>query len=171
LDRFLEEKLTRLESALESLAVAHETLMALLRDKRVALRLARYEQVTQICEQENVLVQRISELEKHRLKLVADLTLIIEPGASEPLAMIELARRLDEPQRKRLLGLRQGLVERMEQVRCESGVARRATEALVAHMQGLMQTIGAVCTGVGVYNRLGAPPPEAMALSTFNTTA
>jgi hypothetical protein len=38
-------------------------------------------------------------------------------------------------------------------------------------MQGLVQTIGSAVTGVGTYNRAGAPPKAAMAISTFNATA
>jgi hypothetical protein len=38
-------------------------------------------------------------------------------------------------------------------------------------MQGLVQSIGAACSGLNVYSANGAPPPQATVLSTFNTTA
>jgi hypothetical protein len=59
----------------------------------------------------------------------------------------------------------------MQSVRNDTGVARRAAEALVAHMHGLVQTIGACVTGVGVYCRGGALPKAASAVSTFQATA
>ena len=122
-------------------------------------------------QRENAVVQQISELEKKRLQLVADLTLALDPQAAQPLKLAELAQRLDEPDRGRLLVLRQQLLERMAEVRRQTNVARRATESLVSHMQGLVQSIGAACSGMSIYASNGAPPPQAMVLSTFNTTA
>ena len=150
---------------------AHGRLLALLKQKRQSLRQVQYEQVTTGSQQENTVIQQISELEKRRLQLVADLTLALDTHAAQPLRLAELAERLDEPDRGRLLVLRQQLFEHMAEVRRQTNVARRATESLVSHMQGLVQSIGAACSGMSVYASNGAPPPQAMVISTFNTTA
>ena len=125
----------------------------------------------QLLEQENAGIQTISSLEKNRLQLVGELTLAIEPDAREPMRMRELAGRLDEPARGRLLVLRKQVRDRMLSLQKETGVARRATETLISHMQGLAHTLGSVCLGAGVYERPGTIPSESAALSTFHTTA
>ena len=150
---------------------AHGRLLVLLKQKRQSLRQVQYEQVTTGSQQENTVIQQISELEKRRLQLVADLTLALDMHAPQPLRLGELAERLDEPDRGRLLVLRHQLLEHMAEVRWQTNVARRATESLVSHMQGLVKSVGAACSGMSVYASNGAPPPQAMVISTFNTTA
>ncbi len=160
-----------LVDVLNELLGAHEQLGMLLEQKRAALSGARFEQVTQLCERENGHVRRISELETQRLELVAALTLHVQPNAAEPMRMGDLAERLAEPDRGRLLVLRKQLLDRMSLVRRQTGITRRATQSLAGHMQGLMQNISALCSGVSLYNGQGAPPQQAMQVSTFNTTA
>jgi hypothetical protein len=171
LDSEATSKTDELIAVLQQLVAAHMKLLGLLQRKRGALANADYQKLTELCEQVNAQVQQISAHEKSRLTLVADLTLIADPAASAPLRMAELADRLPEPTRGVLLVLRQRLLEQMRHVQRETGVARRATQSLVTHMRGMAHTIGALCTGVSVYDRQGAPPPEAIAVSTFNTTA
>ncbi len=67
--------------------------------------------------------------------------------------------------------LRQQLLERMEQVQTASSTARRATETLARHMQGLVQTIGMIASGMTTYSDNGALPRQARAMSTINLTA
>ena len=161
MDKTPDKAADQLIGMVQEMLAAHQKLGGLLGRKREALRAAQYDHVTEICEQVNERVQQISELEKGRLKLAADLTLLIDPEAARPLRMSELAGRLDEPHRGRLLVLRQQLLDQMRQVRNEASVARRATESLVIHMRGLVQSVGAICTGVSLYDRQGTPPPEA----------
>ena len=52
----------------------------------------------------------------------------------------------------------------------DASLARRATESLVRHMQGLLQSIGVAVTGVGLYTRSGNPHKAALAVSTFQAT-
>ena len=171
MDKNLEKNLAALEALLHEQIAAHESLLGLLQRKREALGRADHAAITRLCEQENRFVQSVSEMEKKRLLLVGDITLALEPAATAPLRLPELAERLPEPSRGKVLVLRQRLRTRMEQVREEVGVARRATESLMRHMQGLVQTIGQAVTGVATYNRAGAMPRAALAISTFNTTA
>jgi len=162
---------SQLEALLHEHLAAHERLQMLLKQKRRALGQADHQRIMAILEQENECVQTISELEKNRLHIVGELTLMIAPDAPEPMPMKDLAEHFDEPARGRLLVLRQQLRQRMELVKTETHIARRATEALVQHMRGLVQTIGAVCTSAGAYSPAGGVPNEVIAVSTFNTTA
>jgi hypothetical protein len=167
----MDKQLAKLEQILHQQMAAHDQLKSILTRRLTALRQADHEQIEKCCELENEQVQRIAELEKNRLELVADLTLKIDPTAPQPLRMNELAELLDEPARGRLLVLRQQLKERMEQIRTDMQTARSATDVLVRHMQGLMQTIGGLMTGVGTYGRRGSPPVEGMPVSTMCVTA
>lgn len=170
MDKVLEKNLASLETLLHEQLKLHEQMLALLQRKKAALARADHAQVTDLCKLENQQVQAVGELEKNRLRLVGDLTLQLEPAAAAPMTLPELAQRLPEPARGRLLVLRQQVRQRMEQVRQEASVIRRATESLMHHIQGLVQTIGSAMHGVGTYNRAGAPPKAALAVSTFSTT-
>jgi len=167
----LEKTLTRLEAVLLKQLEAHERLLSHMDEKRIALRRADRQRITDCGRLENQQVQAISELEKERLQLVADLTLAVFPAATEPMRMGDLAERLGEPTRGRLLVLRQQLLAKMEAVREQSRTTRSATESLMKHMQGLVMKVGSLCNGIPVYNNQGAAPRRALAVSTFNTTA
>jgi flagellar FlgN protein len=160
-----------LEQVLRQLLVLHTELLDLLRRKQDKLRTNDAKAMIDFCALEHEKVQGITDLEKHRLKLVAELTLAVDPGAAEPMRLGELAGRLDEPVRGRLLVQRQQLLEKMKQVQSETSVVRRATETLSKHMQGIIQTIGAISTGVSTYGSGGAFPQRSTAVSTFSATA
>lgn len=167
----MDKKVAQLEAILALQLAEHDLLLELIQRKRRALREAKHQLVADCCRQENIRVQKIGELEKTRLLLAGELTLLVLPGAAEPLRLDGLAQRLAEPGRGRLLVLRQQLRERIEQVRHDAGAAQRAAEALARHMQGLMQTLSGVMSGGAAYGRAGAPTRAAMTLSTFSMTA
>jgi hypothetical protein len=171
MDKRLDKTVTKLEAVLQEQLATHERLLALLLAKRKALAGADRAKLAELLSSENQQVQAVSELEKQRLALVAELTQIVSPDAKEPMRLPELAMKLSEPARGKLMVLRTQLRQRMESVREQTQVARRATESLVKHMQGLVQSIGNSVTGVGTYGRAGAPPKAAMAISTFSATA
>lgn len=171
MDKKLETSLHALESVLQRQLAGHEQLLALLQRKREALRAGDLDRIMELCELENEHIQSISELEKRRLELAARVTLLVQPGAPEPMRLEALAAHLPEPQRGRLLALRQTLLGRMGEVKRQTSIARRATEALMRHMQSLVQTVGALSTGVSTYSRHGARPQQATAVSTISLTA
>ena len=161
----------QLEQVLTRLLDEHEQLIVLLKQKRLALCSADHKKIFDCCKQENEKIRSISELEEQRLRMVAELTAMVAPSASEPMRMADLAEHLPEPMRGRLLVQRSQLKERMDQARCEINVAQRANESLFKHMNGLIQTISSMCSGLTTYGRTGLRPPHTMAASTINTTA
>jgi hypothetical protein len=167
----LDKKIAQLEEVLQKHLEQNEQLLKLLMRKREALRGAEHSAVRQCTELEAEKLHAISELEKTRLQLVGDLTLMVEPAAREPLRMEPLAQRLPEPGRGRLLVLRAQLVERMQAVQQQSKVTQGALESLHRHMHGLIMTVSSVCSGVATYSATGARPRTALAVSTFSTTA
>lgn len=170
-DRRMQQMLTQLESLLHQELAQHAQLAGVLEQKRGALLKADPAQVAALCAQENACVQATSELAKQRMSLVADVALLVEPNATEPMRLRDLAERLDEPVRGRLLVLRQQLAEGMERVRRQTSVAQRATDSLVRHMQGVVQSLAAAMADVGVYSRAGRLPASVTKMSTFSTTA
>ncbi|MEX1091393.1 MAG: flagellar export chaperone FlgN [Phycisphaeraceae bacterium] len=169
----MEQQLTQLEEALGQQIGAHERLAGLVRQKLAALRQAQQAKVAALTQQENQVLQAIGELEKRRIMLVAGLTQRLQPAATRPWRLEELAQNLPEPSRGRLLVLRTQLRQQIELVRQESSIVRSVSEALLRHMNGLVQSLGSAMTGVGTYTRGGGggPPPPPTAMSTFNATA
>ncbi|MFP4143725.1 MAG: flagellar protein FlgN [Phycisphaeraceae bacterium] len=171
----MDERTTRtandLEHVLRQLVEANGQLLGLLQQKRAALAGGLMRQVPGICSLENEKLQQIAELEKQRIELAGRLTAVLRPDAAEPLRLGELAELLGEPAGGRLLVLRAQLIAKVREVQHASSIVRRASETLMRHVRGLVQTIGAVSTGVTTYGRTGALPRQAMAMSTINTTA
>ena len=122
MDTALRLNLDHLEAVLAQALERQRQLLSLLERKRLALRQGKDQELVDLTRLENAAVQTISEIEKRRLQLVADLTLAVDPSAQEPLKMKELAERLPEPFRGRLLVTRQKLVEAMTQVAEQLGI-------------------------------------------------
>ncbi len=164
-------QVTSLEQTLRQLLSLHSELLELLKRKRDVLRASDTRAVIGLCTLEHEKIQKIADLEKQRLNQVADLTLLVDPQAKQPLSMSQLADSLGEPARGRLLVLRHQLLDRMKSVHEETGIVRRATETLAKHMHGIVQTIGALSSGASTYGSRGAFPQSNAAVSTFSATA
>lgn len=160
-----------LETVLKQLADRHEQLLSLMKRQREALRLADHRGVSECSRLENTVVQAIGDLEKNRLELVAQLTRVVDPSATAPMRMRDLAERLPEPSRGRLLVLREQLRDRIALVKEQSSVTRRATESLLKHMQGLVNTLGSAGRAVGYAPASQPQPPNAPVLGTLKVTA
>ena len=171
MDRNAVQNLHRLEDTLNQSVERQAQLAALLERKREALRQGAVDEMSALCRLENAAVQTISELEKRRLQLVADLTLALQPGAAEPMKMRDLAERLPEPHRGRLLLTRQKLVDAITAVQKQTSVARRAGEALVKHVNGLIHTIGVASQGGASYGQTGRVSTKPAPMSSLNLTA
>lgn len=166
-----EQTCVALEAVLNQMVALHHEMLTLLERKREAMRKGDDRAMTELCALENAKVQAIGELEKKRLTLVARLTLLVDPKAAEPMRMVDVAERLPEPARGRLLTLRQQLRSQLEAVKHQTAVARRAAESLVRHVQGLVQGMMAVANYGTTYRNPGAPGKPATAVSTFSMTA
>jgi len=167
----IDKKTAALEALLRELVELHTQWLELAKVKREALGRGDAEAMRQACVRENEKLQAVSELEKRRLRLVSELGALVLPPRREPARLAELAEALPEPARGRVLVLRQRLRERMLELKTQTSVARRASESLMKHVQGLIQSIGAVSTGVSTYARGGDRPAQCTAVSTFNVTA
>lgn len=167
----MEKHLVQLEDLLRRELAEHQRLLELLRAKHDALRKADRQRIVDLCREENKAVQALGELEKRRLTIAAELTRMLDTEAARPMTVAEIAQRLPEPVRGKLLVLRMELRARMTQVRETGGVARRAAEALLTHMQGLVQKVGQAMSGHSTYSPAGNPPRATLAVSTFSMSA
>lgn len=160
-----------LEAVLKQLTERHEQLLSLMKRQREVLKLADHHGVSECSRLENTLVQAIGELEKRRQELVAELTRAVDPSAVAPMRMRDLAERLPEPARGRLLVLREQLRGRIAEVKEQSSVTRRATEALLKHMQGLVHTLGSAGRAAGYAPSIQPKPTNAPVIGTLRVTA
>ncbi|MFA9479004.1 flagellar protein FlgN [Phycisphaerales bacterium AB-hyl4] len=165
------QDINTLEATLQQMVAAHEAMLTLLSRKRDALRQNDADALAQVAALEKEKVGRITELEKQRFTLVGRITLILDPKANAPFRLGELADRLPEPERGRLLVLRQQLRERMQQVRDSVSVVRRASETLMNHVQGLVQSVVMMANGQTTYSQAGHQPTQQTAIRTINITA
>ncbi|MEM7577224.1 MAG: flagellar export chaperone FlgN [Planctomycetota bacterium] len=163
--------LERLESTLRQSIERQGQLTDLLKRKRDAMRAGDATLMTDLTRAENAHVQAISEIEKTRLKLVAELTLLLDPTATEPLKLADLAERFSEPTRGKLLVMRAQLLDTMHAVQAESAVVKRASETLVKHVSGLVRTLANVSHGHAAYGPIGTTPAQPAPMSTLSLTA
>ncbi len=171
MDKQLEKQLGILERSLQDLLQAHTYLSDLMEQKRTAMREAKHEQVGNLCKLENDQLRKISDMEKNRLQLVADITLLVEPSAKQPFKLLELADRLPEPWRGRLLVFRHQLAQKMKETQAKTQTTQQATMQLVKHMTGMMQKVTAACTGSSAYSARGQASTNNARISTFSMTA
>ncbi len=149
------ELVMRLEQILHSQQQDYEKLGQLIQRKREAIRQADMNAIADLCQKENTIAQHVTELEKTRLILSAELTRTLDPKASRPLSMSEVAQAIDEPNRSRLLQLSQALRETIEEVRAASSIVRAAADGLSRHMGGLLQTVQSALSRARVYSDRG----------------
>lgn len=171
MDNAIKQRLPQLESVLTQSAAQHERLLTLMQRQRELLKAGDHHAVTGLSRQENELIQSISELEKQRQTCVAELTERLDPAAQAPMQMRALAQNLPEPHRGRLLVLRETLRQRIEAVREESSVTRRATEALARHLHGLVQAVAQVGACGAAYDPRGQAPTTMPRVGSLNLTA
>ncbi len=165
----MDKQLNQLESHLRQLLTEHESLLSLIRRKQAAMREANARLVGDCCELENQRVQRIGEIEKSRQGVVAELTAMLTPGAAKPMTVGQVAERVDEPRRGKLLVLQSKLIGVIGDIRRESAVTRAAMERLLNHVNGMVQTI-VKTVGGGTYGRRGVVQATPSLVSSFSAT-
>ncbi len=151
----VDELVMQLELLLRSQQQDYENLGQMIQRKREAIRHADMNAITDLCQQENTVAQHVTEMEKTRLILTAELTRAIDPKASRPFSISEVAQAIDEPNRTRLLQLSQTLRGTIEEVRSASSIVRAAADGLSRHMGGLLQTVQSALSRARVYSDRG----------------
>ena len=152
----------------------HRRLIALLERQQDAFRRGDAEGLTDVCRLQDACVRGITEQERHRVRLVLELSRQVGPADADdakPLRLAQLAERLPEPARARLLASRERLIAVMREVQDRSSVLRRAGDAMIGHVNALIRTIGTVSRGGGAYGLTGRSATQPAALRSINLTA
>ncbi len=154
-DQLRVELINQIELILRKQFTLHEQLAQMIARKRDIIRSGQIQSITQICEEENVIVQQIAELEKRRFILVGQVTELVDPNRETPLTVSEMATLVEHEQSERLTAFAAQVREIVERVRRESSVVRNAMEQLSMHMAGLMQLVQGTLSRAKVYGRHG----------------
>ena len=160
-----------LEKLLVKQVELHTSLLDLLKQKHESVREGNPKRMKEICGLEQERLEQISKLEQHRVDLSRKIATSLNPNAPQALRINDIAKLVGGSSAQRLLLLRVQLLDKMTQVRDQSSITKRATDTLLKHMQGIVQTITAVSTGTPLYSSRGAVNPQGMRVSTLNMTA
>ena len=163
-----------LEKVLTDLVGHHQHLLALLEQQRDAFRHGDADGLTELCRLQDACVRGITDRERERVRLVLQLSQLLSPDVADPtkpLRLVELAERLPEPARGRVLELRGRLIAVMCDVQERSSVLRRAGDAMIGHVNALIRTIGTVSRGGSAYGLTGRSGTRPAALRSIHLTA
>ena len=144
-----------LERLLGAQIEEHQRLRTCIDRKREAIRAADIDAITSVCGDENAIIQRIGELEKRRLELVARMTQAVAPKAAAPMTMSQLGASLGEAPGARLTAYADQLKALINDVKRQSSIVRAAAETLSNDMNGIVQTVHSALTRARVYSRRG----------------
>jgi hypothetical protein len=136
----------------------YEQLETLVTSHRDALRAADGETIQHIASVQHACVARIGEVDQRRRELIASAAgrfpglAGIRPTA---ITITDLARCVDENHRPRMVERAGELRSLIARVQAQSASVRGATEALLAHMEGLMRHVARTMSHAGTYSRRG----------------
>ena len=154
-DPTFEARIDWLLDVLRAQQESHRVLGRFLTEKRQAIRDGDIDAISDLCQQENAVAQKIGDAEKQRLVMNGDLTEMLAPTAEVPLSVREIAEHVAEPKRSQLRCLAESLRAEINAVRRESSIVAAAARALSSHMTGIMQSVNRALSRVQVYERRG----------------
>lgn len=154
-----------LEGLMRELVVLYEQLATMSEKHLEAIRAADAHGLAACVRSENALVQRVAEAEKTRIRVVGGLAEALgAPGKGET-TMRWIASRVDGSGSDRLSDLAVRLRGLMGRVAETNAVARRASETLAKHMEGLMREVARELNHAQVYGRTGCVESGARVVS------
>jgi hypothetical protein len=139
-----------LEGLLRELALVQTELLALAAEHRAAIARADTSAIAGCIARQAVLAER-SRTAEHQRRAIIEQWSPRERG----ITLTELASRVDEPDRSRLLGLAGQVRALVERLARENRTVRAATESLMAHMDGLVRQVARRLSQSGTYGRRG----------------
>lgn len=174
-------EIAELERLLEKLLTEHEELLALAGHHRTAIATADPHSLGACVQRQNEVMQRVAELEKKRLGLMARLMDKMRPLASKASASgrsVEavpdkptvswIAKALPEPIRSRLVALAERLRDLLARLQREHAALKEASLALASHMEGLMRQLAKQLSHAGTYGRRGVVESKVQVISALD---
>lgn len=163
--------LTELETVVEHLVASYERLGELARRRHEAVRRADPNEVTLCIEEERTEAQHITALEPRRAQIVRTLAEALGSPDAEQTTLTWIAQHLGGESGDRLASSAERLRDRLESVRQENEVVRRALTHLGAHMEGLWRQAASVLNHARTYGRGGAVEPGPKVVSSLDLTS
>lgn len=148
-----DERCVALEHVLAEMVVAHERLGELAVEHRAAIRSMRPEAIREVVTRTGEALRHVAALDDERRTLLG---VRDTPGSSGATPTVrEVAALMREPFRSRVLELGERLRGLIALVAERHAALRRASESLLAHMQGIMHLVSAELSGTGTYTPRG----------------
>lgn len=147
-----------LGALLEQLAVmvdGHDRLLVAVKRQREAIRRADLDDLSLTCREEERLVAHLTAAHAKRQRLMERVTAHLAPGSRRTLGLEEIVRLAPERLHDAFGELARRLASARDEIRRESAIVREASEALVRHLGGIIQTVHASVVGTNVYERRG----------------
>jgi hypothetical protein len=176
-------EVAELETLLQQLLREHEELLVLAAAHREAISHADPHSLGSCVQRQNEVLQRVAELEKRRLGLMARLAEKMKPltprnsagGTRRGIETLPdrptvswIARTLPEPIRSRLVALAERLRELLAHLQREHAALREASNALAAHMEGRMRQLARKLSHAGTYGRKGVVESRVQVVSALD---
>lgn len=157
--------LEELESLMRELVVHYEQLSTLSDRHLEMIRTADARGLAACVRAENEIVQRVAEAEKTRIRVVSGLATELGAPSKGETTMRWIASRVEGPRSGALRVVAERLRGLMAGVSQTNEVARRATETLSRHMEGLMREVARGLNHAKVYGRGGVVESGARVMS------
>lgn len=158
-----------LEALLGELLAAQDRLHEVVVGQREAVRGADAAKAEALGAQHARMVRVLSELEQRRREVTARAVRELGlPAGGATATLSDLASRLPEPGRTRVMTLADRLKRKVEEVRAESATLRSAAKALAAHMEGLMRHVARHLGHAGTYSARGRMAASAAGASALD---
>jgi hypothetical protein len=167
----VEAAAAELETILHELIVEHEQLLTLAAAHKKALREASATSLGPIVESQNMIVQRVAELEKRRLALVASLGERLglgKTGSADRPSLAWLATGLPANVGERLARIGARLRELLKKLQQEHAALRDAAATLATHMEAVMRQVAGRLSHAGVYGRTGTVETRVQVMSALD---
>lgn len=171
LDRASTRAAFALDASVATLRDAQRELAGLLKRQRLALAANDAAALADLGRREQEIATQTLALDTQRREHLAALTAALTPGRDAPLSVADVAGLVPEPLASRLRVHRAELRDLAEANQQDARAMRMASEALLRHVTGTLQTLRTAAAGGAAYGqsgRLNVPPPR---LSTLNLSA
>lgn len=174
----LDPGIAELETLLRELLVEHEQLLTVAEMQKRAIAGANTDALASCVHQQNVIVQRVAELEKRRLGLVARLGERLRPAQArkggdagivpDRPTIAWLAQTFPEPTRGRVIAAADRLRELLVRLHKEHVALKDATTTLATHMEGVLRQVAGRMSHAGTYGRRGIVETRVQVVSTLD---
>jgi len=155
---------------MRELVVCYEQILTFAKQRRDAIRAADTSMLGSVIRQENVLVQRVADVEKRRIDTVRHLATELGSTAKEQTTVSWIASHLgDAGAQLRILA--DHLRQTISKVSTLNAVTKDAAETLAKHMQGIVHSVAKDRSFVKTYSSQGSMAKPSAASAGLNAVA